>query len=190
MVYGAMAVSGYVDEKGISGYLPEAFGPDHKFYQTLLHEKMMAAVGQAFVNQFSHRTSYLNPYDKIILLPDSYHCMTPELADQLPQDLSYTSPAGLAAKIPLIGIHLYQIRKVARLLRRPQLLAMTIVRTPSMTSLKSTRIGRVHSVRKNRQFRIWRFRGHRCHDNSCAQWWCRNHCGLSPRPLFRDRSPP
>ena len=103
MVYGAMAVSGYVDEKGISGYLPEAFGPDHKFYQTLLHEKMMAAVGQAFVNQFSHRTSYLNPYDKIILLPDSYHCMTPELADQLPQDLSYTSPAGLAAKIPLIG---------------------------------------------------------------------------------------
>ena len=98
MAYGVMAVAGLVEEGEHPLDVPEGFGPDQKFYQTVLRKKHMREIGEVFLNQLSRRSE-----DNLVKFPVAYKNMTSVLAGQLPNDLSYTCPAGLAAKIPIIG---------------------------------------------------------------------------------------
>lgn len=97
MAYGMMAVSGYVYSMNDRN-VPVAFGPDHKFYQTVLREKDMKTVGRAFVDQFFSRIDFstnriMTSVERRAINGgfDLYNYMTLELADQLPEDLSCTN---------------------------------------------------------------------------------------------------
>lgn len=90
MAFGVMAVVGFVSDENFQP-TSVAFGPDQKFYQTILHEKNIRAVGRAFIDQFSRRKVPHDDFETVIVgLPPFYRYMTRELADILPRDLSYT----------------------------------------------------------------------------------------------------